>query len=519
MGNEVHVGPTGPALVLRALRRHGDRPAFVSRDKVLTYRAVEDFIGRAQVALAALGVRPGEFVALLARNGAEAWMIGVAAQALGARLMNLHPMGSLADHVRCLEAVAARHVFVDCTTYLERGRELAAGVADIKVHALGRADFGPDLLTRIEAVGAAGPKDVSDPLEICAAHFTGGTTGAPKLIMARHHRAAAGVAAFSATYELPERPSVLAAGPITHVTGSLLTPTLIRGGVFHLLSGFDEDEVVATIARARINTAMLVPTMIYRLLDAPALAGADLSSLGLVAYSASPMSPARLVEAIDRMGPVFAQLYAQSECGPIAYMPKADHDPAHPERFAACGFPTPECAVRLVDGDDQPVAPGEAGEICVRAPYAFEGYHGNPEETARTLRDGWLHTGDIARADEAGRLYIVDRAKDMIVTGGFNVYPREVEDIVSAMPQVAACAVIGEPDDRWGEAVCAYVVLRPGARLDEDAVKLAVRTAKGPVHAPKTVRIVGSLAYTPAGKVDKKLLRDQAWGGSARRVN
>jgi fatty-acyl-CoA synthase len=371
----------------------------------------------------------------------------------------------------------------------------------------------------MESAGSVTMKDLSDPFAIMGCTFTGGTTGEPKMITARHRRFASGNLAFNANFELAPVPRVLATGPITHVTGSLLFPTFMRGGSVRMLTGFNPEEVVRTIEREKINTTLMVPTMIYTLLDSTALQGADVSSLDTVLYSASPMSPSRLVEAVDRLGPVFAQLYAQTEIGPITYMPKADHDPNRSERFGACGFPVPECEVCLLDEEGNEVPAGEAGEICARAPYAFEGYHGNDEATAEALKDGWVHTGDIARMDEEGRLFIVDRKKDMIVSGGFNIYPREVEDAISTLREVSSCAIIGEPHQRWGEAVCAYVVLKPGANLSAEAVMQRVKEVKGSVHAPKEVRFVDDLPMTAAGKIDKKPLRAKAWSGADRRVN
>jgi fatty-acyl-CoA synthase len=519
MADSTQKGPTGSALLLRAVYRYGDLPALTSADKVITYREMGHFIARTQVALDANGVRRDEFVAILGRNGAEAYLIGQAAQAMGARISNLHPMGSLQDHLGYIEKLRVRHVVIDSRTYLTRGQEIAAAKPDAKIYSLGPADFGPDLLACIEAVGSASVKDLSDPRSIAGCTFTGGTTGAPKLILSSHARTAAFTAAFSANYELPKQPRVLATGPITHVTGSLLLPTFMRGGVIHMLPGFNPDQVVRTISEERINTTLMVPTMIYTLLDSPAMRGADLSSLELALYSASPMSPSRLVEAIDRLGPIFAQLYAQSEIGPITYMPKADHDPARPERFGACGFPVPECEVRLLNDAGEEVAIGESGEICARAAYGFEGYYQNEAATAETLRGGFVHTGDIARSDEQGRLYIIDRKKDMIVSGGFNVYPREVEDAISTLSEVAACAVIGEPHPHWGEAVCAYVILKPGLAMPADVIIQTVKEIKGSVHAPKEVHFVKSLPMTPAGKIDKKPLREKAWAGAARQVN
>jgi fatty-acyl-CoA synthase len=216
---------------------------------------------------------------------------------------------------------------------------------------------------------------------------------------------------------------------------------------------------------------------------------------------------------------VFSQLYGQTECYPVSVLRKKDHDPKTPELFLSCGFPISACQVKILDDNDREVATGEAGEICVRAPHVMAEYWKRPDITAETLKNGWLHTGDIARADERGYMFILDRKKDMIVSGGFNIFPREVEDVLSAHPAVSNVAVIGVPDDKWGEAVKALVVTRPGTRVTPEEVIELVRDKKGPVHAPKSVEFLDALPLTPVGKADKKALRAKYWAGQTRNVH
>jgi fatty-acyl-CoA synthase len=226
------------------------------------------------------------------------------------------------------------------------------------------------------------------------------------------------------------------------------------------------------------------------------------------------------VEGIERMGPVFAQLYGQTECAGISTsMSRADHDPTDLHRLTSCGFPMPGARVSIRDDGDEEVPDGEPGEICVQGASVMQGYFKQPELTAETIGGGWLRTGDVAVRDEVGRYYIVDRKKDMIVSGGFNVFPREIEDVLTSDPSVSVAAVIGVPDDKWGEAVTALVVARPGATPDVDALRQLVRDRKGAVYAPKTVEVVDSLPLTPVGKADKKVLRAKYWGDRSRAVN
>jgi fatty-acyl-CoA synthase len=278
--------------------------------------------------------------------------------------------------------------------------------------------------------------------------------------------------------------------------------------------------VLETIEKYRITATMLVPTMLYVLLDHPALATTDVSSLKTIYYGAAAISPTRLKEAIERFGPIFFQFFGQTECPMcITSLRKEDHDPTNLERLASCGRPVPWLHVALLDDAGNEVPVGEPGEICVRGPLVMAGYWKKPEQTAEALADGWLHTGDIARRDADGFYYIVDRKKDMIVSGGFNVFPREVEDVISAHPAVAAVAVIGVPDEKWGEAVKAVVVTRPGASVASEELISLVKDHKGSIHAPKSVDFVEALPVSALGKADKKALRAQYWGAAGRQVN
>jgi fatty-acyl-CoA synthase len=259
--------------------------------------------------------------------------------------------------------------------------------------------------------------------------------------------------------------------------------------------------------------------MIYALLDHPAFERADLSSLETIIYGASPISPARLAEAIERLGPVFCQLYGQTESlGQGTSLWRHQHDPGDLHRLTSCGTAMPFNRVTLLDEADQPVPDGTPGEICLQGPSLMLGYWKRPELTETTFAGGWLHTGDVGVRDEDGLFYIVDRKKDMIVTGGFNVFPREIEDVIAQHPAVSAAAVIGVPDEKWGEAVKAVVVLRPGATAAREELIALVRERKGPVHAPKTLDFVDGLPTTPVGKADKRALRERYWAGHERRV-
>ncbi len=519
MDSQLHRLPTVGSQALLALRRFPDRVAFAWDGGALTSAAVVDLIARMQKVFVSGGFGRGHRMAMLSRNRVETWIAGVAAQLSAMSITWLNGLGSLEDQLAQLEDFEADILVIDAKAFRERGGDLAARAPRLRqVFSLGPADCGADLLAAADQAGATSPRDLATPDDVAVSIYTGGTTGRSKGVLRRHREYAGFSPAILADFEIPENPRYLAVTPISHVAGTKILPILMRGGTVHLGTHFDPEAMFATIARERINVALLVPTMIYLLLDHPKLGSADLSSLELLMYGASPMSPSRLVEAIERIGPVFCQMYGQAECYPVSVLRKSEHDAKRPELFESCGYPVAACDVRVLDDEDCEVAVGEPGEICVRGPHVMEQYWKRPEETASALKNGWLHTGDIARADERGYLFILDRKKDMIVSGGMNIYPREVEDVLSAHADVAMVAVIGVPDAKWGEAVTAMVVPRPGARLAGEELIALVKQRKGSAHAPKHVEFVETLPMTPIGKVDKKALRAKVWAGQKRMV-
>ncbi|MGX7741345.1 AMP-binding protein [Rhodopseudomonas parapalustris] len=519
MTAELNSFPTAGTQTLRALARYPSRTAFAWPGGSLSYRGATDMIGSIQKVFMGLGLPPGTRVALLTANRADTWCAGVAAQLCRFAITWLHPLGSRQDQLDQIEDSGATVLVVDAAAFLERGGELAAQASGLRhVFTVGRADYGLDLLAAMDRAGSATPRDYAQVDDVAVLNYTGGTTGKSKGALRRHRETAGFASAILADFEIPFDPRYLTVAPISHVAGTKVLPSLIRGGTVHMMKGFDPEAVLQTIAREKINFTLFVPTMVYVLLDHPALAKTDLSSLDLVLYGASPMSPTRLIEGIERIGPVFSQLYGQTECYPVSVLRKADHDPKQPELFLSCGFPIAACDARILDENDQEVADGEAGEICVRAPHVMTEYWQRPEQTAETLKNGWLHTGDIAKRDDRGYMYILDRKKDMIVSGGFNIFPREVEDVLSTHQDVAMVAVVGVPDDKWGEAVTAVVVAKPGTKPDERDLIELVKTRKGSAHAPKSVQFVTELPMTGVGKIDKKVLRAGFWAGRDRMV-
>jgi fatty-acyl-CoA synthase len=324
-------------------------------------------------------------------------------------------------------------------------------------------------------------------------------------------------------WEFPEELRIAVATPLSHAAMSLVAPVLLSGGAFYVMESFSPDGFFDLVEEHHITATLIVPVMLYALQGSPRYETADMSSMQTVFYGASPMSPAKLAQAIEQWGPIFFQFYGQTEAPMvITHLKKGEHDVAHPERLSSCGRPVPWMHVALLDADDNPVAPGASGEICTRGPLVMTGYKDLPDETAEALSGGWLHTGDVGRFDDDGYLYIVDRTKDMVITGGFNVFPREVEDVMTTHPAVSMVMVIGVPDDKWGEAVKAVVVLQPGHEPSEQLtaeLQQLVKDAKGSQQAPKSIDYADTLPLTPVGKPDKKAVRSRYWSDASRAVS
>jgi fatty-acyl-CoA synthase len=499
-----------PDILVNALNQDPQRPLLhLLGGPVLTVGEIRDATSQYVQALASLGVGAGVRVGLLSPNRPEVLHVGHSVQILAGISVPLHPLGGVGDHLHALTDAGVEILVFDAAKYAGRAAELAERMPGLRLVAFGQTPLGSDLCEIAERFAPqplVPPRVAAD--DVTRLGYSGGTTGKPKSLTTTQRVSLTTLQLMMAEWEWPTPLRVLSCAPLSHAGSAMILPTLMKAGTLMVLPGFDAGAVMQAIQDHRINCMLVVPTMIYAMLDHPRFAEFDLSSLQTVFYGASAMAPARLKEAIERIGPVFAQYYGQAEVPMvITYMRKGDHDPNDLRRLASCGRPTPWIRLALLDAEGAPVQDGEPGEICVRGPLVFDGYRDNPELTAQTWAGGWHHTGDVAVKDPDGFLRIVDRTKDMIITGGFNVYPREIEDILAEHPAVAQVAVIGVPHERWGEAVKAVVVLRAGQAATPEELAALVAARKGSFQAPKSVDFVEAIPQTPVGKPDKKALR------------
>jgi acyl-CoA synthetase (AMP-forming)/AMP-acid ligase II len=477
--------------------------------------------------LVELELEHGDRVAVLMENRPEVmealfgcWKAGLAATPLNARFTAQEIEYHVADS-------RARVVVV--------GEELAAVLAELRgvlpsvehvIQVGGETLEGhiswDDVMSRY--AGSRFTSVAVEPDELAWLAYTSGTTGRPKGAMLTHGVLISEVLGMLADFFPLELEHVgIHAAPLTHGSGHVGLVFVAKGCSQVILSrtGFDVSRFLEMVERHRVNALFLVPTMVKMITNHPDVDRRDLSSLRWVFYGGSPMYVDDIRQAQQKLGSIFIQGFGQTE-SPMTgtVLPASEHDPdgSLAYRLASCGRARTGIQVRILDEHDRPAATGEIGEICIRGATVMKGYWERPEETAETLRNGWLHTGDLGRMDDLGYVYILDRSKDMVISGGLNVYPREIEEVILTHPEIVEACVFGIPDAKWGEAVTAHVVVAAGSHLDEAQVRRYLADRLAGFKRPKRIEFVHELAKTPYGKIDKKLIRAAYWEGHDRLV-
>jgi acyl-CoA synthetase (AMP-forming)/AMP-acid ligase II len=489
-----------------------DAPCLTMGERSMSYAEVQDLSRRIAGAFARSGVRPGDSVAILSGNDPMSFTCVFGIARAGAVWCPVNPRNEAEENRELLE-------LFDCTALLYQS-SFAPLVAKIRdrlplLTTLVCLDAGTENDPSLpEWVDGAAPveDDVEPPDDVSMLVGTGGTTGRPKGVRLTGRNVETMSALTLMSYPFEGRPVYLALAPLTHAAGVLCFPVMALGGEVVVMPAPDLGEFLGLIERHRVTHTFLPPTLIYMLLAHPALDATDLSSLQCLWYGAAPISADRLEEAITRIGPVMGQLFGQSEA-PMMVSTLAPADHLRPdgsiarERLSSAGRPTPLVTVAIMSPDGELLSTGERGEVVVRGSLVMAGYHKDPEATAEASRFGWHHTGDIGYLDDENFLYLVDRAKDMIISGGFNVYSAEVERALMAHPGVQDCAVIGMPDEKWGERVVAVLQALPGVELSPAEVQAFVKERIGSVKAPKQVEVWADLPRSKIGKVLKPDIR------------
>lgn len=518
----LYLGPTIGDLYVRVLRSNPpDTIALWDDHEELTYAAFAERVAKFAAAMRAAGLKRGHALAQLSGNRVDAVCAMAAGFLLGLRYTALNPLSTPADHAFILQDAQINALVVDETRFADAVPELRSALpAGGRIFSYRDASLDIALHDGVRPVSGDPLACDARPEDIAQIAYTGGTTGRPKGVVHRHRSVVTTVMVTLGEWEWRDPVRFLAVTPISHASRAFVLPVLLRGGSLGLTSKFAPEEFAALVERRAVTATLMVPTMIYVLLDSRAEVISTLRKrLDTLFYGSAPISPHRLREALERFGPILAQLYGQTEAPmAVSTLFKRDHDLNCIDRLSSCGVALSGSQVALLDEAGQAVPVGEVGEICVRGPLVMDGYWNRPEETAAAFQYGWLHSGDMARRDAEGFLTLVDRKKDMLISGGFNVYPREVEDVIAAHPAVAQCCVVGSPHPKWGEAVTAVVVLRNGASTTAEDISAWVKAAKGSTMAPKIVEFIPAMPLTTVGKVDRKAVRARFWTADGRQI-
>jgi len=500
----------GLASILReTAKRFGDKPALVFQDKPVTYAELDREVDRFAAGIASLGIKAGDRVALLVQNTPSFVSSYLGIARAGAVTVPLNTMFT-AEEVSYIVSDSEARAIVVSESFLGAVGGLRETLPMLE-HVIVVGDRAPiGAMTVDQLMSRTGPVPDADPGmdALAALPYTSGTTGKPKGAMLTHGNLTANLDQMSRVPRLAVGPDdvILLVLPLFHIyaLNVILGLTLREGATAVLQERFDASASLQAIERHRVTLLFGAPPMFVAWLNTPGATDRDLSSVRVAVSGAAPLPGAVLEEFQNKFGITIWEGYGLTETAP-GVTSNAMGERAKPDSI---GRPLPDIEMRLVDEHDEEAEDGDPGEIVVRGPNVFRGYWRQDEETARAMRDGWFHTGDVAYADEDGYLFLVDRKKDLIIVSGFNVYPKEVEDVLFRHPKVADAAVIGVPHPYTGEAVKAMIVLKPGERATEEEIIEFCKRAIARFKCPQTVEFCAELPHTQTGKVLKRALRE-----------
>jgi acyl-CoA synthetase (AMP-forming)/AMP-acid ligase II len=517
-------------LINTAVREYPDNIAVICPDVRLTYRQLDERVNRLANALIGRGLRKGDRVGILMKNGHEYIETDFALSKTGLVRVALNYRLGIKDHAYVINDSDSNALIFS--------QDFAGDVAAMRDHLpsvekyicvenKNGGQLDEDILHYEEMLAASAPDDPGIEINEEDLHqltYTSGTTGNPKGVMISEKAWSSTTINILLNYgPITEKDVILNLQQLSHGAGYFVMPFFIRGAT-NVLIDFEPSRVFETVQNEGVTMIKLVPVMLYKLLDAYPLQTYDLSSLKQIIYGGSPISRPRLVQALDVFGEKLSQLYGQAEvpmC--LTTLSREDHRIEGTEeeikRLESAGKPCTNVEIKIVDDDGKELGFGEKGEVAARGEHIMTGYWKMPEATAETLKDGWVYTGDMGYMDSKGFVFLVDRKKDVIISGGFNIFPAEVEKIIITHPNVQEASVIGVPDDNWGEAVKAFVVLKPGtAATAEEIISFCKEGGLG-FRAPKSIDFIDEIPRNPYGKVDKNRLREPYWEGLGKQIN
>ncbi len=506
----------------RAARRWPDRIALVEAERRRNYRELDERATRLARALVGLGLEPGERVSLVQENRIEYVETVIAIARAGGVLVPLLGALTAGEHAFMVRDAESRFVIALGAETIVRARQAAGENA--KVLAL-VAEEGVTNLAALAEGESAEPFSVDrSPDSLAQILYTSCTTGHPKGVTHSYASVAAAMGAWVTSFGVGPEDRLLGQLALSHFGGRAMDTSWVAGATLVILPGPDPKEMLATIAQHRVSMVLIIPTLLRMLLDHPDAADADLSSLRAVVYAAAPAAPALVRRSFERLGPVLYTGFGQTEAYALnTFMDPDEHEAALAaggERLTSVGRERSGFAqVRICDEDGNEMPRGEVGEICMCAPWTTPGFWKRPDLDRERLDGGWLRTGDLGRMDAQDFVFLADRKEDKIITGGFNVYPAEIEGTLAEHPAVAECAVFAIPDPKWGEAIRAAVTLRPGHETDAEQLIAFCKEHLARFKVPKAIDVLAELPKTGVGKILRRALRDPWWKDQERGVH
>lgn len=518
-------------LINKAFKEYPDRIALIYKETRLSFRELNYRVNRLANGLASLGIRKGDRVSLLLKNCNQFIEIDFALSKTGLVRVPLNARLTRSEHEYMLNDSEANTLifgkeFSDTVRVMKPKLKTVKrfiGISDSssRERTLNALDY-EELINNSFADEPLGDIEEDD---LHTLFYTSGTTGKPKGVMLTQRSWANVTINLILNYgPITEADVILNLQPLSHGAGFFVLPFFVKGATNVLIPEFIPPLIFETIEREKVTVLKLVPTMLYQLMESSDRDLYDFGSLRSIIYGGSPIAVPRLIEAIRFFGKKLVQLYGQAEAPMcISTLSKEDHivdgEEEVTKRLHSAGKPLINVEVKIVDENGEEVSDGEIGEIAVRGYHIMKGYWKLPEATAEVLKNGWVHTGDLGYSDSKGYIFLVDRKKEMIISGAFNIYPREIEDVIVAYPKVKEVAVIGVPDEKWGEAVKAVVVPKKGAKVSASEIIDYCRDRMASFKKPKTVDVVEELPRNPYGKVQKKALKEFYWQGYDRKVH
>lgn len=513
-------------LFQNALTHHGEKTGVVFEGKRLKYSELLKAANRVSRALMKHGVQPNVPVALMMSNCLEFVIVDMGLNLTGGTKIPLNDMLGEKEIKYILQDSEAKVAIVG-PNFLEIVKKIKPDLSHLEtvIAVMDEAECPPDMISwhRFQA-NESEENILLDvlPQDRALIAYTGGTTGLPKGVVHSQENMALNLFAHVMEMELSDNERILIMSPLPHSAGMVMQAGIIKGAVHFIEKGFNPQLVIDRLEQDRVTVTFMVPTMIYRVMDQMKDRKYNFSSLRTILYGAAPITVNRLKQGLELFGPVFTQLYGQTEAPNfITRLKKSDHLLTNDKvkRLRSCGQPVLMSKVKIVDENGNEVAAGVEGEIIAKTTYTMIGYHKLPEKTAETLKDGWLHTGDVGMKDEDGYIYLLDRKKDMIISGGLNIYTTEIENIIQRHPDVSQVAVIGVPHSDWGEAVLAVIVPKANANPTKQSINEFCSQELAKYKRPKEIQFFEALPLTPYGKIDKKALRQPFWEGAGRNIN